>query len=124
MVGAAGAEPGAVLQENYVFRMHAGLEFFDAPGVHDGRAVDAEKNLGIQGLFQGVHRHVKQMARPPAVQLDIVLGGLHPVYVLDFDEEEKQHKYTISSSLVHFMHGGKSFTIIDKALEITDAAVA
>src|SRR5579872_1914464 len=33
--------------------------------------------------------------------------------VLDFDEEEKQHKYTISSSLVHFMHGGKAFTLID-----------
>ena len=33
--------------------------------------------------------------------------------VLDFDEEEKQHKYTISSSLVHFMHGGKAFTVID-----------
>ena len=33
--------------------------------------------------------------------------------VLDFDEEEKHHKYTISSSLVHFMHGGKAFTLID-----------
>lgn len=33
--------------------------------------------------------------------------------VLDFDEEEKQHKYTISSSLVHFNHGGKAFTVID-----------
>ena len=33
--------------------------------------------------------------------------------VLDFDEEEKQHKYTISSSLVHFLHGGKAFTVID-----------
>jgi elongation factor G len=33
--------------------------------------------------------------------------------VLDFDEEEKQHKYTISSSMVHFSHGGKAFTIVD-----------
>src|SRR5438445_7380327 len=33
--------------------------------------------------------------------------------VLDFDEEEKHHKYTISSSLVHFMFGGKAFTVID-----------
>src|SRR5579872_6161815 len=33
--------------------------------------------------------------------------------VLDFDEEEKQHKYTISSSLIHFMHAGKAFTVID-----------
>jgi len=33
--------------------------------------------------------------------------------VLDFDEEEKQHKYSISSSLVHFMHAGKAFTVID-----------
>ncbi|MGE5194319.1 MAG: elongation factor G [Deltaproteobacteria bacterium] len=33
--------------------------------------------------------------------------------VLDFDDEEKQHKYTISSSLVHFTHGGKAFTVVD-----------
>lgn len=33
--------------------------------------------------------------------------------LLDFDEEEKQHKYSISSSFVHFMHAGKAFTVID-----------
>ncbi len=33
--------------------------------------------------------------------------------VLDFDEEEKQHKYSISSSLAHFNHAGKAFTVID-----------
>jgi elongation factor G len=33
--------------------------------------------------------------------------------VLDFDEEEKQHKYTISSSFVNFSHAGKAFTVVD-----------
>jgi len=33
--------------------------------------------------------------------------------VLDFDDEEKQHKYSISSSLVHFDYGGKAFTVVD-----------
>ncbi|MGQ0635402.1 MAG: elongation factor G [Planctomycetaceae bacterium] len=33
--------------------------------------------------------------------------------VLDFDDEEKQHKYSISSSLVHFDHAGRAFTVID-----------
>ncbi|MFN0055285.1 MAG: elongation factor G [Planctomycetales bacterium] len=33
--------------------------------------------------------------------------------VLDFDEEERHHKYTISSSLVHFNFGGKAFTVVD-----------
>src|SRR5262245_57080135 len=33
--------------------------------------------------------------------------------VLDFDDEEKQHKYSISSSLIHFNHGGKAFTVVD-----------
>src|SRR4249919_2425773 len=33
--------------------------------------------------------------------------------VLDFDEEEKHHKYTISSSFVYFTHGGKAFTVVD-----------
>ena len=32
---------------------------------------------------------------------------------LDFDEEEKQHKYSISSSIVHFSFDGRDFTIID-----------
>jgi len=33
--------------------------------------------------------------------------------ICDFDDEEKQHKYTIESSLVHFEHGGKYFQVID-----------
>jgi elongation factor G len=33
--------------------------------------------------------------------------------VLDFDPEEKQHKYTIEASLAHFDHGGKHFNVID-----------
>jgi elongation factor G len=33
--------------------------------------------------------------------------------ICDFDEEEKQHKYTIEASLVHFDHAGKHFQLID-----------
>lgn len=33
--------------------------------------------------------------------------------ICDFDEEEKQHKYTIEASLVHFDHAGKHFQAID-----------
>ena len=33
--------------------------------------------------------------------------------ICDFDEEEKHHKYTIESTLVHFEHGGKHFQAID-----------
>ncbi len=33
--------------------------------------------------------------------------------VCDFDEEEKHHKYTIESSVVHCDHGGKHFVLID-----------
>src|SRR5262245_55893238 len=33
--------------------------------------------------------------------------------VLDFDEEEKQHKYTITSSLVNLTHDGTASTSID-----------
>lgn len=33
--------------------------------------------------------------------------------VCDFDEEEKQHKYSIEASVVHFEHGGKRFNVID-----------
>jgi elongation factor G len=33
--------------------------------------------------------------------------------ICDFDEEEKQHKYTIESTVVHFDHAGKHFQVID-----------
>jgi elongation factor G len=33
--------------------------------------------------------------------------------ICDFDEEEKQHKYSIEASLVHFTHAGKRFNLID-----------
>src|SRR6266567_4180318 len=87
MVGPARPEPCAVLQENDIFRMHPRLEFFDAPGINDRRTMDAEKNLGIQRFFQCIHRHMEQVAYPSAMQLDIVLGSLHPIYVVYFDKD-------------------------------------
>ncbi len=33
--------------------------------------------------------------------------------ICDFDEEEKSHRYTIESTLVHFEHGGRHFQVID-----------
>jgi len=33
--------------------------------------------------------------------------------ICDFDEEEKQHQYSIEASVVHFDHGGKHFQVID-----------
>lgn len=33
--------------------------------------------------------------------------------ICDFDEEEKQHKYSIESSVVHCEHGGKYYNLID-----------
>lgn len=33
--------------------------------------------------------------------------------ICDFDPEEKHHKHTIESSVVHLAHGGKQFNIID-----------
>ena len=33
--------------------------------------------------------------------------------ICDFDEEEKAHKYSIESAVVHFEHAGKHFNVID-----------
>ena len=33
--------------------------------------------------------------------------------ICDFDDEEKAHKYTIESSVIHFTHAGKHFNLID-----------
>jgi len=34
--------------------------------------------------------------------------------ICDFDEEEKAHKYTIETSVIHFEYGGKLFHIITR----------
>jgi elongation factor G len=33
--------------------------------------------------------------------------------ICDFDDEEKHHKYTIETSVVHFNHAGKKFQVLD-----------
>lgn len=33
--------------------------------------------------------------------------------ICDFDEEEKNHKYSVESSVIHFDHAGKHFNVID-----------
>ena len=33
--------------------------------------------------------------------------------ICDFDEEEKHHKHSVESTVVHFDHGGKRFNVID-----------
>jgi len=33
--------------------------------------------------------------------------------ICDFDEEEKHHKYSIEASIVHLLHGGTRFNVID-----------
>ncbi len=33
--------------------------------------------------------------------------------ICDFDDEEKQHKYTVEAKVVHFTHAGKRFNVID-----------
>ena len=33
--------------------------------------------------------------------------------ICDFDDEEKHHKHSIESALVHFSHAGKQFNLLD-----------
>ncbi|MFV1968424.1 MAG: GTP-binding protein, partial [Pirellulaceae bacterium] len=33
--------------------------------------------------------------------------------ICDFDPEEKEHKYSVEASVVHFEHGGKCFNVVD-----------
>lgn len=33
--------------------------------------------------------------------------------ICDFDEEEKSHKYSVESSIIHFDHAGKHFNLVD-----------
>ncbi|MGA2032127.1 MAG: elongation factor G [Thermoguttaceae bacterium] len=60
-----------------------------------GKTTLVDKMLTITGTFN----------RPASVD--------EGTSICDFDDEEKQHRYTIESTLVHFDHAGKHFQVID-----------
>ena len=60
-----------------------------------GKTTLIDKLLAITGTF----------SRPASVD--------DGTSICDFDDEEKQHKYTIESTVVHFEHAGKRFNVID-----------
>jgi len=48
MIGPAGLQPNTSVEDDHVFGVRSGLDFFDAPDVeHDG-TVNAEEELGIE----------------------------------------------------------------------------
>jgi len=62
-------------------------------------------SAGKTTLVDRILTHVGAVSRPASVD--------DGTSVCDFDEEEKHHKYTIESTVVHCDHGGKHFHLID-----------
>jgi len=62
-------------------------------------------SAGKTTLVDRILTHVGAVSRPAS--------GDDGTSVCDFDEEEKHHKYTIESTVVHCDHGGKHFHLID-----------
>jgi elongation factor G len=60
-----------------------------------GKTTLVDKLLGLTGM----------VTRPASVD--------EGTSICDFDEEEKHHKYTIESTVVHFDHAGKRFNVVD-----------
>src|SRR5712692_4067917 len=75
------------LQNDGVLSVHNGLDFLDPREVHNDRPMNALERGWIERFLQGAHGRGEEVARPPHVKLDVVLGGLDPIDLLDIHEE-------------------------------------
>ena len=75
--------------------------------VHDIRniAFCGHGNAGKTSLADKILTSTGAVKRPASVD--------DGTSVSDFDDEEKHHKHSIESSLVHFSHAGKQFNLLD-----------
>ena len=62
-------------------------------------------SCGKTTLIDKMLNHTGAVTRPASVD--------DKTSICDFDEEEKNHKYTVEAKVVHFTHAGKRFNVID-----------
>ena len=75
-----------------------------APTTPSRRRVERQAELMHDALLDGDEATVHKLARR------LVDDGTS---ICDFDEEEKNHQYSIETTMVHFDHGGMHFHVAD-----------
>src|SRR6266480_1966527 len=100
-------QPRAVAQDDGIFTVKQGLEFFDAFDVDDRRTADAHEFICGKFALQRGHRLAVQMGLVSDVEFHVIVCGFDPVNLIDF---QKQH---LASGL-----DGQAFRMLYASLEI------
>lgn len=81
MIGAAQAQPSAVLQDNYVLAFGGHAQFLDLIDPDDGGAVNANEHPRIESAFENLDLLAQQVCFPPHLQPHKVGIGFDPFHV-------------------------------------------
>jgi hypothetical protein len=84
-IPSAQRELGSVVKHDHLIAVKERIERLDALYVDQGRAVDAEKPRWIEPRLQVGERLPQEMGLPERVHSDVVVGGFHPVDVVDLE---------------------------------------
>src|SRR3990172_2147897 len=84
-IPSAQRELGSVVKHDHLIAMKERIERLDALHVDQGRTVDAEKTRRIELRLQMGGRFPQKMGMSERVHLDVVVGGFHPVDVIDLE---------------------------------------
>src|SRR6187455_812271 len=86
-IAATERQARAVAQDDDVFAVEPGLQFLDALGVDDARAMNANEALRIQARFHTIHRLAEEMRFLAQMEAHVVAGRLDPIQIAGAQEE-------------------------------------
>lgn len=77
----------SIPHDDHVLSVEPGLQLFDFFDVHEGRAVDADEEGGIEFLLYGAHSFPEQVCFVSNVQAHIITSGFNPIDLIVLKEE-------------------------------------
>jgi hypothetical protein len=86
-VAAAPAKFGAVVQDDFVFTMEPGKEFADGFETNQAAAVDADEELRVERVLQGIEGAPEGMSLLAAVEEKVIAVGFDPGNIADRNEK-------------------------------------
>jgi len=85
-IAAGEREFHAAAQEHRVISVRQWTEFSHVLDIHDDGAMNSNKKIGTQHLFEFAHRHADGVALGDSVEDDVVVVGLDPLHILRLKE--------------------------------------